>query len=54
MDSHANWFVLGSDCTVFAERRESISVAGFSSEVGVLQKVPVVDAAMIDQEPLLV
>ena len=46
MDSHANWWVLSDECTVVNEYKQRIEVAGFSSEVGTLPKVPIVDAAM--------
>lgn len=46
LDSHANWWVLSDDCTVFNEYKKKVSVAGFSSEVGTIPKVPIVDAAM--------
>eukprot|EP00984_Skeletonema_dohrnii_P000995 scaffold318_cov96-Skeletonema_dohrnii-CCMP3373.AAC.6 len=46
LDSHANWWVLSDDCTVFNEYKKKISVAGFSTEVGTLPEVPIVDAAL--------
>lgn len=45
LDSHANYWVLSDDCTVFNRYKRSFSVNAFTSEVKAL-KVPIVDAAM--------
>ena len=46
LDSHANMVVLGKECFVFEPTGKTCSVEPFSSELGIAQNVPIVDAAL--------
>ena len=46
LDSHANMVVLGKDCFVFEGTGRSCTVRPFSSDLGIAENVPIVDAAL--------
>jgi len=47
LDSHANMAVVGSNCIIVHNTGKSAQVSPFTSDLGVLQNVPIVDAAKL-------
>ena len=46
LDSHANMFVLGNQCTIIQRTRRYAGVNEFISDVGLMAQVPIVDTAL--------
>jgi len=46
LDSHANMAVVGSNCIIVHNTGKSAQVSPFTSDLGVLQNVPIVDVAI--------
>ena len=46
LDSHANMVVLGKECFIFESTGKTCNVEPFSSELGIAENIPIVDAAL--------
>ena len=46
LDSHANMVVLGNQCTIIQRKGRYVDVNVFASDVGLMSRVPIVDAAL--------
>ena len=46
LDRHANMVVLGNQCTIIQRKGRYVDVNVFASDVGLMSRVPIVDAAL--------
>ena len=46
LDSHANMIVLGKECFIFESTSKTCNVEPFSTDLGIAQDIPVIDAAL--------
>lgn len=51
LDSHANFVCLGKNCTILRWSKQTVTVNGFADECGKLKHVPIVDAAIVFDDP---
>ena len=51
LDSHANMIVLGKHCFPFESTGRSCNVKPFSSELGIAENVPIIDGAIVYEDP---
>ena len=52
LDSHANMVVLGKFCAILSKSGRTAEVSGFTQDIGVLSKVPLIDAALAYDCPI--
>ena len=53
LDSHANMIVVGKQCAIFERTGKTCSVNAFSPSAGTMHEVPIVDAALAYDFPLI-
>ena len=46
LDNHANMVILGKECFIFESTGKTCNVEPFSSELGIAENIPIVDAAL--------